>query len=234
VLRTTGRYSEGEECARRAVEILEPRVDARSRLYLSDALHTLASTHADRHDFEGAANLHSRSLAMREELLGADDARVAATLIGFATVRKNQERYTEAERLLVRAIGVLERTSGDNHPDIAVACNNLAQVYKATGRLQEAEPLYRRALAVWEHRLGAKHPDYALGLANLADLFRLQGKLSGAARLIEQALGILEPNLGVADMRVIALQRELGRIRIALDHSRQTVDVSELSRHSVR
>ena len=120
--------------------------------------------------YEQAEPLFQRALAIRERVLGADDALIADSLNNLAALYDNQGRYEEAEPLYQRALAIRERVLGPNHPDLATSLNNLALLYYSQGKYEEAEPLYERALKICEQVLGPNHPTTVTIRENYASL----------------------------------------------------------------
>jgi tetratricopeptide (TPR) repeat protein len=143
-----------------------------------------------------AENWARRSLAICEQVLGADHPHTAASLNNLAYLYESQERYEAAEPLYQRSLAICEQVLGADHPNTARNLNNLAALYRSQGRYEAAEPLYQRSLTICERVLGADHPDTAASFNNLAHLHLSQGRYEAAARLYRRALKIWEQVLG--------------------------------------
>ena len=79
--------------------------------------------------FAEADKVLSRSLAMREQLLGPDHPDVANSLNNLGHGYWLEGRYTEAEAAHLRALAIREKTFGPNHPSVAESLLNLGNVY---------------------------------------------------------------------------------------------------------
>jgi tetratricopeptide (TPR) repeat protein len=143
-----------------------------------------------------AEPLYVRSLAIREQKLGANHPDTANSLNNLAGLYESTGRYKEAEPLFVRSLAISEQELGANHPNTANSLNNLASLYGSTGRYKEAEPLFVRSLAISERELGANHPDTAKSLNNLANLYESTGRYKEAEPLYVRSLAISEQELG--------------------------------------
>jgi TonB family protein len=112
----------------------------RESLLASNALERLASISYERNDFEKAASLLERSLAVREKLFGKDDLKVAETLWGLANARAAEHRYGVAKPLYVRALILKETKLGASNPDTVDAMKNFACVDTMSRATTKAAP----------------------------------------------------------------------------------------------
>jgi tetratricopeptide (TPR) repeat protein len=163
---------------------------------LATSLNDLAFLYKVMGRYTEAEPLYVRSLAIREQELGANHPDTATSLDNLAELYYSTGRYTEAEPLYVRSLAIREQELGANHPDTATSLNNLAGLYYSTGRYTEAESLYARSLAIKEQELGANHPDTATSLNNLALLYESTGRYAQAEPLCVRSLAIKEQELG--------------------------------------
>ena len=141
--------------------------------------------------YTDAEPLYQRSLAIRENALGADHPAVAQSLSNLAALYYSQSRYAEAEPLVKRSLAISEKAQGPDHPEVAVKLNNLAEIYRAQGAFAEAEPPSKRALAIREKALGPDHPDTGLSLHNLAGLYFAQRDWKTAASYWSRSTDVL-------------------------------------------
>jgi tetratricopeptide (TPR) repeat protein len=72
-----------------------------------------------------AEPLFVRSLAIREEQLGANHPDTAASLNNLAGLYESTGRYKEAEPLYVRAVAIAEDKLCIDHPSTQTICKNL-------------------------------------------------------------------------------------------------------------
>jgi tetratricopeptide (TPR) repeat protein len=124
----------------------------------STSLNNLAYLYESTGRYAEAEPLFVRSLAIREQELGANHPDTAASLNSLAGLYKSTGRYAEAESLFLRSLAICEKELGANHPYTATNLNNLASLYESTGRYAEAEPLLVRAVEISEDKLGINHP----------------------------------------------------------------------------
>jgi tetratricopeptide (TPR) repeat protein len=148
-----------------------------------------------RADHQEAHTLVERSLAIREEHLGADHPDTAQSLNDLALVVHSEGAYEQARGLYERALAIRETRLGPDHLDTAQTLNNLGKSLRDQGDLDRARALLERALAICEASLG-DHQDTAWSLNNLALVLFDQGDLDRACALLERALAIFEASLG--------------------------------------
>ena len=72
-----------------------------------------------------AEPLYVRSLAIREEQLGANHPDTATSLNNLAGLYYSIGKYAQAEPLYVRALAIVEQSLGTNHPNTKTISNNL-------------------------------------------------------------------------------------------------------------
>lgn len=144
-----------------------------------------------------------RTLAMCEEVLGADHLLTASSLGNLAALYQEQGKYTLAEPLEQRALTILEQVleGNDAVPSdsaffLATSLNNLATLYQEQRKYVQAERLFVRALAVWTHIFGPIHPHIAYSQNNLGSLYEEQGRYDNAEAMYQQALFVSEQTLG--------------------------------------
>ncbi|TRZ00140.1 hypothetical protein DNTS_030921 [Danionella cerebrum] len=113
----------------------------------------------------------SRSLEMRQRVLGSDHPDCAQSLNNLAALHSERKEYENAEELYERALEIRKRALAPDHPSLAYTLKHLAMLYKRRGKLEKAVPLYELALEIREKNFGPKHPSVATALVNLAVLF---------------------------------------------------------------
>ncbi|MEK6300318.1 MAG: tetratricopeptide repeat protein [Acidobacteriota bacterium] len=149
--------------------------------------------------YDEALPLATRSLAIRERILGPSDPNVAAILNSVAEIYRRRDDYRRAEPLHLRALSIFEKSLGPNHQFVARSLNNLGLLYSGRGDYRKAQPLFERAAAIYEKALGPNHLYVALVLNNLGNLYTATGSLYKAELLYKRALTIREAGLGKDD-----------------------------------
>jgi tetratricopeptide (TPR) repeat protein/predicted Ser/Thr protein kinase len=134
-----------------------------------------------------AIKLFDEALAVRLELFGDSDPRIAEVLDnlgnawgGIAGITEGEERKAARARALElaqRGLAIRLEALGETSAATARSLNNTATELDAAGRLDEAEAHFRRALAAKEATLGPDHPGIGTTLINLGDLLERRGRL---------------------------------------------------------
>jgi CHAT domain-containing protein len=191
-------YAQQQQQARQTTPQVSPQRPTGQSFALQEAdrLNELGMEQYRKAQYAQALESFQRSLAIREQALGANHPDVASSLNNLANLYHSQGQYSKAEPLYQRSLAIWEQALGANHPDVAVSLNNLAELYHSQGQYSKAEPLVQRSLAILEQALGANHPDVAVSLNNLASLYQRQGQYSKAEPLYQRSLAIREQALG--------------------------------------
>lgn len=191
-----GRYQARVEALRTPTEQDRQRVAELRELQKADELTDRVIELNDQGRYGEAIQLAERVVTIREKILGAEHADVAAALNNLATMYSAQGDFQRAARSHERALAIKEKALGPEHVSTATSLLNLAEVYRETGDFARAEPLYQRAVAIFEKRFGASHPRVADALNKLALFYDAGGDYSTAESLYLRALAIREKELG--------------------------------------
>jgi tetratricopeptide (TPR) repeat protein len=153
--------------------------------------------------YSEAEPIMRRTVAMCEQMLGADHPLAASSLSNLAALYQEQGKYDQAEALAQRALTILEQVlkgndvvPSDSTFSLATSLNNLATLYQERGKYAQAERLFLRACAIWTHTFGPVHPQLASTQNNLGSLYEDQGQYDDAEALYQQALFASERMLG--------------------------------------
>ena len=104
-----------------------------------------------------ARELHERTLADRERVLGADHPDTISSRIAVARCYRPLEMFDKAIPLFEAALADSERVLGSENPLTDTARLNLAGAYSSTQRFSEAIPLFQDSLAHCERVWGPRH-----------------------------------------------------------------------------
>ncbi|HEV2081487.1 MAG TPA: tetratricopeptide repeat protein [Brevundimonas sp.] len=127
-------------------------------------------------------------IALRTDLLGADDPYVGDALNQLANALMAQGRFAEAEPHQRRALVIYEAVYGGEDAQVALALSNLGNILRRTGRMEEAERSHRRAVAIAQ---GVDDPVLlAQTLTNHGWLLHLTGRGDLAEPIFRQALAL--------------------------------------------
>lgn len=138
-----------------------------------------------------------RSLDLRTEELGLDDAETIESLNNLAVALWRGGDEAEALRLHSEALERCERSLGEDHRRTAETLNALAvKLQTRPGEEARARQLSERALASAEAALGPDSELVARMLANRATTLINEGELEAARPLLERSLELHERHFG--------------------------------------
>ena len=114
------------------------------------ALSNLANVHYAKDEFDQAAALHERVLAIREKSLGAEHPDVGQSLYHLGAVHHSKGEFEEAAVLYERAMVIREKALGAEHPYVADTLLALADVALEQHRPADAVVKAERAVQIRE------------------------------------------------------------------------------------
>ena len=88
------------------------------------SLNNLAGLYKSTGRYAQAEPLYVRSLAIREQQLGADHPDTAQSLNNLAALYKSMGRYAEAEPRYLRALKIFLNRFGEDHPNTQTVWSN--------------------------------------------------------------------------------------------------------------
>lgn len=135
-------------------------------------------------DFDAAAALYRRSLAIARGAFGPRSTPAIEAQIGLAAADVEMQRYLEAEPLLLAAQIDLAASGGDDDPGLAPVLSGLARIALARGDAERAEALARRAVA-----LDGQHPDSEM-LQALGAALAAEDRFADSEAVLKRALAL--------------------------------------------
>jgi len=140
---------------------------------------------------EEARPYATKSLEIREKILGSHHLEVAMSLCGLGELLIEKEPAT-AKPLIQRALNIRIEHFGDEHPLVGRCLQDLAVISDNEGNSDEAVRLCSRAVEVREKTLGTGHPHLAASLETLGTIYKLRGEFVKAEQSIKRALDIFK------------------------------------------
>ncbi len=159
------RFDEGEEPARRAVELRRRVPGARDTDVALDEV-VLAAILAGRGRLDEAEVLLNTAVAAWTTAYGPDHYEVAVCLHNIADIERSRGQLDAAMRSFRRALEIKTATLGSSHAEIAALCNNIAALHRERGETDLAARRYVEAATIFTATLGADHPHTAICIAN--------------------------------------------------------------------
>ena len=211
-----GRFDEGEQLYKRAMEIALAAIGAERNPLLTSLHHNLGGLEHARGNY-AAAEPHARLAVELRRATAPEHLSLALDEGALAAVLEGLGQHEEAELLLRSALARLEVAPALHRHELAVTLNNLAAIRYRLGDLDEAALLYRRALAT-KRDLAPDTPELAVSLNNLALVLVKQGCTEEALAMYEEALTLFRnglqpthPSIAKCARNYAKLLREAGR-----------------------
>ncbi|MGZ8899582.1 MAG: protein kinase domain-containing protein [Limisphaerales bacterium] len=161
----------------------QPEVEAELRSAIGTVYYELG-------DFEKAAEMHRRALAIHRQRHGNQNANAAADLLKLGETLRQQHNLPEAEAALRESLAMRRSLLGNQHPDVVHSLNELGSLLSIELNNDEPDALLREALATGQKLFGDDHPYVATSLDNLGHVLNRRGNAEDAATLHLQALAI--------------------------------------------
>ncbi|HEV8608049.1 MAG TPA: serine/threonine-protein kinase [Tepidisphaeraceae bacterium] len=202
----------------------QPLVEASLRQTIGNTFHRLS-----RYD-EAEPNLR-RALELCQQVLPADDPKIAEALNDLGVLLRSRRNFSQAEQIHREALRIRRKLpAGD--PAIAISLTSLASALQGQDRWWEAEQHYREALQIRREALPGRNRDVAEGLHNLAVILKLQRQFPAAEELFREALEMRRSVLSPAHPEIsdslsglAAVLRERGKLKEAEGLSREALAV---------
>lgn len=159
-------------------------------------------------DFEGAATLYQKVLAIQEASLSADSSILLTTQVQQAEMYRSAGEYDQAREVLQ---AVLAKGTKDDAV-LLEAKNGLAKVYEDQGDFPNAETLTNEVLAMEKATLGEEHPNVLTTMNNLAGIYRRQSRLTDAEALYKESLAKYRKLFGDDHLGTVSIMNNLGLV----------------------
>ncbi|GAA3925372.1 hypothetical protein GCM10022229_19150 [Luteimonas lutimaris] len=163
---------------------------------LAEMKHIMGGIYAHLGEYDTAADLLQRGLALRRQLHGPRHPDVAESQHSLAVLEWMRGRYDPAEALLRDVLAQYLEQPEQDPLKLAKVRNNLAAVLRRKGGFDEAESLYRQVIATRRAQLGDDHPDLLSSQHNLALLLNVLGRADEAEVLFRDVLASRRRTLG--------------------------------------
>lgn len=138
------------------------------------------------------------------------------TLSGFALLRSEEAKHTEAEKLAREAYAQARNAHGEKHPSVARAAIVLGKVLEEKGDYGAAIPVLEEAMRIFSQP-GQAVAEYAQSVAGVANIRFYRGEYAESEKLNRQALqlyrglyGDSHPIVGELLINLGAIQQDTG------------------------
>ena len=173
-------YAGAEADYARAARIMDAHADSFEEDVRQLRLQTLSDLGRIRRilgRYEEAEPLIKRSIALAQELFGADSVEMAGALNDLGMLYKFNGRFEDAEPLYRRALSILEHALGPEAVELASIYHNLGGLEHARGRHAAGEPHARRSVELRERAHGPEHTDVAADVGGACRAARRPGEV---------------------------------------------------------
>jgi tetratricopeptide (TPR) repeat protein len=160
-----GAYQDSEARFNEAITMAEKSGD---RLNVANTLNQMTHLLLKQKRYEEARNGLSKAVAIRKELLGADDSKTTEAEGNLALIEHKLGNDKEAERLYKEVIAAKRAKQATS---LATTLTNLANLYTEMKRIDEASVLYKEALELDQKNLGQNHKETAQDYFNLGAMY---------------------------------------------------------------
>ncbi|MCA9655231.1 MAG: tetratricopeptide repeat protein [Myxococcales bacterium] len=203
-----GRYDEAREHLEELLEV-PPDPNRVPELVLAEAWQDLGVALDGLGRFTEAGEDYERTLAIREQVLGAQHPQVGAILARLGGAMLGSDRLLQADATFVRARWLLDplhitddeqslpppTMSAWQRRELATVLDRQGLLMRAQEELETAEQLHRQALAILEDTLGSSHRDLGYPLTNLGLVLTEQGRPVDGLTQLRRAREILRAEL---------------------------------------
>jgi tetratricopeptide (TPR) repeat protein len=166
-LHDSNMFSEGEQQARRALELRMLAFGAEN-IDTKAAKLLLASLLKKQKKLDEAIPLYQEMLAAARQATGVEHEETLACMNNLAVVLKQNGKLDDAQALYEETLHVKRIKFGVHHSSTLTSMSNLAGLLKAQGKYEEARVLYEESLQGHKSALGPDHPDTLTDMWNFA------------------------------------------------------------------
>ncbi len=167
-------------------------------------------------DYEKAEHYSSRA-AQIDNMYGARNTVVAASVYTLATVQSHRGNYAAAEHNFTRALELRRSMYAEPNEDVANTLAGLGTLRIRQGRWDDAATCFAEALGTFEALGLSRHPRYAGALAGRAELMLMSGLPKEAEIVAGESLAIRESIKSSGHVEQAHSQWILARAIIAQD-----------------
>lgn len=164
------------------------------------------------------------------EKFGADDLRLASSLMNLAILYHNSGKFNEAEPLFSRALPIYEKQKGADSKLAADALEAMGANYRALAKFPDAEKYLNQAITVFTKCCGSDSIDVANAMNQLGRTYLAEKKLSDAENQYKRALSIYERKYGEKSERNVLIMHNLAQ---SYTEQRKFEDAEQLFRDAL-
>ncbi|MDE0960107.1 MAG: serine/threonine-protein kinase [Planctomycetota bacterium] len=162
--------------------------------------------------YKAAEDPQSRSLEIRRELLGNDNALTLVSLNAMGSLLMKQGRLADARPLLIQALEGYKINFGADDPGTLSSISSMGILLQEEGQLGAAERLLKEARDGALRLLGPSHPLTLSAMNNMGHLLKAQGEYPEAESYYREALEQYRSLHGDDDPRTLNALGNVGKL----------------------
>ncbi len=172
---------------------------------------TMAVTYTDLGLYPQAQQQEQRAFALRQRVLGQEDADTLDSMQSLAEIYRREGKYDQAEPLLTNLLDIERRLKRETSPQALVAMHTLALI-ASSGRAdyKRAEALYAALLAVQRRVQGEADPRTLATMNNFAAMLMREGKYAQAEELYKKVADVKRRVMGPEHPSTLTSMNGLG------------------------
>jgi tetratricopeptide (TPR) repeat protein len=168
--------------------------------------------HLPKSDTSRAMDCYTKSLAIRQEIIGTvEHCDVATTLNNIGRVHYIKGEYDLALAKYLEALRIRRSLLGRDHLDVAATVYNAGQTFHQQGDLEKALKYYQEFMSITVPKLGQSHRDVAIMLKCMAQIYHERREYERALGLYEEALSVGRAALGM-HAEVASILNKMGNL----------------------
>ena len=213
-----GMFEEAKEHHERALNHLGYNLNQgqKSSQEVADSLNKLGNVFYRLSHFDDAKDYFMRSLKMREELCGEEDAAVASSLNNLGSIYSVLGEHQIAKDYYQRSLALVKKCFGETHPQVADCLNNLGIVYCELDETKDAQKHLEEAFEMRKKLYQPNHFVISESYNNLGLMHRGAGQLEKAMNCFKSALSIRERVLDQEHPAIAEVLSNLGQVYMDL------------------
>ena len=178
----------------------------------AEVLATLGGVYSALAEFETAEKMQRQSLAIRTNLWGARDLKVAESWDQLSRALWGKGELADAVAAARNGLTIRTQLLAHSSPEVATSLNNLGVVLSEQGKLAEAQPLLVEALTLQRNLFKGDDARLAETLMALSTLHWRKRELPEAEKLDREALAMYQRLRGADDPEVAKVLNNLGTV----------------------
>ena len=221
-----GMFEEAKEHHERALNHLGYNLNQgqKSSQEVADSLNKLGNVFYRLSHFDDAKDYFIRSLKMREELCGEEDAAVASSLNNLGSIYSVLGEHQIAKDYYQRSLALAKKCFGETHPQVAHCVNNLGIVHCELDETRDAQKHLEEAFEMRKKLYQPNHLVISESYNNLGLVHRGAGQPEKAMDFFKSALSIRKRVLDREHPAIAEALSNLGQVYMDLGQLEESKD----------